>query len=86
MLGPVYMDSDTRDNPIPDGYYGRAIFPLLCLNNSINRLHEEGKTTREGSCLASAGRVTPRAGETTFSQVNHSDRPPGMRQQKLKLN
>ena len=40
----------------------------------------------EGSCLASAGRVTPRAGETTFSQVNRSDRPPGTRQQKLKLN
>ena len=55
MLGPVYMVSDTRDNPIRNDYHGRDIFPLLCLKNSINRLHEEGKTTRGGE-LSRLGR------------------------------
>ena len=55
MLGPVYMVSDTRDNPIPNEYHGQDIFPLICLKNYINRLHEEGKTTREGE-LSRLGR------------------------------
>ena len=55
MLGPVYMVSDTRDNSIPDGYHGRGILPLICLKNSINHLHEEGNTTREGE-LSRLGR------------------------------
>ena len=38
------MVSGSRDNPSPE----RDIFPLICLKNYINRLHEEGEKTREG--------------------------------------
>ena len=46
-LGPVYMVSGTQDNP-PPSYPGRAIFSLISLKSSINRLHQVGETTRVG--------------------------------------
>ena len=55
MLGPVYMISDTRDKPIPVSYHRGDNLPLICLNNYINRLHEQGKTTRGGE-LSRLGR------------------------------
>lgn len=65
---------------------GRDIFPLICLKNCINRLHEVGerqlgraRQLGEANCLASAGRVT-RVGETTFLHVNGLANPPGTRQ------
>ena len=64
------------------GYPGRVIFLLISLKSSINRLHEVGETTRvggttrEASCLVSAGRVTLASG-TTFSHVNTLARLPG---------
>lgn len=37
----------TQDNP-PPSYPGRAIFSLISLKSSINRLHLVGETTRVG--------------------------------------
>ena len=52
------MVSGTRDNPTPS-YHGREIFPLICLKNFVNRLHEVGETTRNGelSCLDRQGNL-----------------------------
>ena len=84
LLGPVYMVSGTRDNPLPElpwaRYFSTHLFKKCC-----QCLHELGETTRvgEASCLSSAGRVTL-AGETTFSHANSLTRPPETRQQNLK--
>ena len=76
------MVSGTRDNPTPQlpwaRYSSTHLFKKFRLSN---RLHEVGEITWGGE-LSPLDRVA-RAGETTFSHVNSSDRPPGTRQQKL---
>ena len=44
---PVYMFSGSRDNLTPELPWARY-FPLICLKNYINRLHEVGETTWVG--------------------------------------
>ena len=44
----VFIWSQVAETTLPPSYPGRDIFPLICLKNYINRLHEVGETTREG--------------------------------------
>ena len=44
----LFIWSRVPETTLPPSYPGRDIFPLICLQHSINRLHEVGETTREG--------------------------------------
>ena len=59
----LFIWSRVPETTLPPSYPWRDIFPLICLKNYINRLHEVVETTRVGETtrggeLSSAGRVT----------------------------
>ena len=44
----LFIWSRVAETTLPPSYPGRDIFPLICLKNNINRLHDVGETTWEG--------------------------------------